>query len=241
MHHRSCTSLPYRYSYLVAVDREKPSIVKVDNETGDRNAHPFADGDFLGEPIFVPRGPGSAEDDGWPLAVVYSSAEHRSALCVLDAARPGSRTGRRGQVPSELLQQLVQAATWRTSGSNVQGYHFVIVTDRDQMARLATLWRVVRDYYLEPIATVVPPGSTEKKHEKLRAALRYQRDDFHEIIVPCYDTGPYLANSPSSSAKPWRQRCGSGHAGRQPWPAGAAGSRRWARRPACTPVSRTCS
>ena len=47
--------------------------------------HEFGEGHVAGEPIFVPRSPDSAEDDGWLLSVVYSSAEHRSRLVVLDA------------------------------------------------------------------------------------------------------------------------------------------------------------
>ena len=97
-------------------------------------------------------------------------------------------------VPDELLTQLVEAATWAPSGSNAQGYQFVVVTDREQIAKVAELWRVVSGYYLDGIARAVPPGSTEEKHEKLRAALRYQRDHFHEtpaLIVACYDMGPY--------------------------------------------------
>jgi nitroreductase len=98
-------------------------------------------------------------------------------------------------VPDELLTQLVEAATWAPSGSNSQGYHYVVVTDREQIAKVAELWRVVSGYYLEGIARAVPPGSTEEKHEKLRAALRYQRDHFEEtpaLIVACYDMGPYV-------------------------------------------------
>jgi nitroreductase len=44
-------------------------------------------------------------------------------------------------VPDELLERLVEAATWAPSGSNAQAYAFVVVTDRAQMARLAELWR----------------------------------------------------------------------------------------------------
>ncbi|MGA5539475.1 nitroreductase family protein [Mycolicibacterium nivoides] len=97
-------------------------------------------------------------------------------------------------VPQELLTKVVEAATWAPSGSNAQGYQFVVVTDRDQIAKVAELWKVVSDYYIAGIAQAVPPGSTEEKHGKLRAALQYQRDHFHEtpaLIVACYDMGPY--------------------------------------------------
>jgi nitroreductase len=97
-------------------------------------------------------------------------------------------------VPDELLDRLVEAATWAPSGGNVQAYHYVVVTDREVMASLASLWRDVATFYLDTIATVVPEGSTEEKHARLRDALRFQRDNFHEtpaIIVPCYDQGRF--------------------------------------------------
>jgi len=97
-------------------------------------------------------------------------------------------------VPVELLTQLVEAATWAPSGGNVQAYSFVVVTDRDQMARLARLWQVTADYYLATAATVVPAGMSEERYERMRQALRFQRDHFAEIpavIVACYDLGPW--------------------------------------------------
>src|SRR4051812_41793391 len=93
-------------------------------------------------------------------------------------------------VPDELLDQLVEAATWAPSGGNIQGYHYVVVTDREVMASLASLWRDVSTFYLDTIAQVAPRGTSEEKFERLRDALRFQRDHFHEtpaIIVPCYE------------------------------------------------------
>jgi nitroreductase len=99
-------------------------------------------------------------------------------------------------VPDELLEKLVEAATWAPSGGNLQAYSFVVVTARDQMARLAELWRVICDFYLETFATVVPDHTTEERYERLRDALRFQRDHFHEtpaVIVACYQMSDYLA------------------------------------------------
>src|SRR4051812_14949100 len=44
-------------------------------------------------------------------------------------------------VPREMLELLVRAATWAPSGSNEQAYSWVVVTDRDQMRRVAEVWR----------------------------------------------------------------------------------------------------
>jgi nitroreductase len=103
-----------------------------------------------------------------------------------------------------MLEQLVEAATWAPSGGNVQAYSFVVVTDRGQMARLADLWRVVCDFYLASFATVGPEHMSEERFERLRDALRFQRDHFHEtpaVIVACYDLGQWT----SRLQRQWRE------------------------------------
>jgi nitroreductase len=97
-------------------------------------------------------------------------------------------------VDPALLTRLVEAASWAPSGGNVQAYSFVVVTSRDQMARLAHLWKVTADFYLGTAATVVPEGMSEPQYERMRRALRFQRDHFAEtpaVIVACYDSGPW--------------------------------------------------
>jgi all-trans-8'-apo-beta-carotenal 15,15'-oxygenase len=86
------TTLGYRYAYLAG--RPEPgggpvsSVIKVDHETGRSLAHVFGEADVAGEPIFVPHSADAGEDEGWLLSVVYSAAEHRSRLVVLDARDP---------------------------------------------------------------------------------------------------------------------------------------------------------
>lgn len=85
------TARPYRYSYHSEVSYHPdvaPAIIKIDTGTGTHWHHRFDTGDMAGEPIFVPRSAGAAEDDGWLLTVVYLAAEHRCALVVLDAKNP---------------------------------------------------------------------------------------------------------------------------------------------------------
>ena len=62
------------------------TALKIDHHTGAVSGHHLGEGGYLGEPLFVPRTPDAAEDDGWLLAVNYDAAEHRSQLVVLDAA-----------------------------------------------------------------------------------------------------------------------------------------------------------
>ena len=93
-------------------------------------------------------------------------------------------------VPDELLEKLVEAATWAPSASNAQAYHWVVVTDRGQMARLAEAWRACVDEYLALMGTDTPARTAgADAAEKLRAALLYQRDHFAEtpaVFVACY-------------------------------------------------------
>jgi nitroreductase len=107
-------------------------------------------------------------------------------------------------VSDELLEQLVEAATWAPSGGNVQAFSFVVVTDRDQMARLAELWRVVCDFYLASFATVTPDHMSQERYDRLKDALRFQRDHFHEtpaVIVACYELSAWAARL----RRQWRQ------------------------------------
>lgn len=88
-------------------------------------------------------------------------------------------------VPDELLERLVQAATWAPSASNLQAYEFVVVTDRDVMRRLAQLWSRSVNAYLNSVGRVTPAA----QDERVRRAELYQRDHFHEtpaLIVACY-------------------------------------------------------
>lgn len=60
------------------------TIVWLDLESGRRAAFTLPEGDAVSEPVFVPRGPGAAEGDGWLLAVAWHGNERRSDLIILD-------------------------------------------------------------------------------------------------------------------------------------------------------------
>jgi carotenoid cleavage dioxygenase len=82
----------HRWGYVAAVGPEGPSrmplftaIRRYDLERGTIEERTFGAGNGVGEPLFVPRMPDAAEDDGYVLALAYEAAENRSALHVLDA------------------------------------------------------------------------------------------------------------------------------------------------------------
>jgi nitroreductase len=95
-------------------------------------------------------------------------------------------------VAPELLQRLVEAATWAPSASNTQAYSYVVVTDRAQMRRLAEPWTACLRFY-EQISVRASSMSPEQ-YERLVAAVKYQGEHFAEtpaVIIACYDNGDW--------------------------------------------------
>jgi carotenoid cleavage dioxygenase len=84
------TGLRYRHCWHAAnTDLSEPllfdSLAHVDLQTKRETLRQFSNGDSVGEPVFVPRGPRAAEGDGWVLAVVHRARENRSDLLILNA------------------------------------------------------------------------------------------------------------------------------------------------------------
>lgn len=84
----------YRYLYIGAADDSVignaplQAFIKLDRKTGEKQFWSSAPEGFVSEPIFVPRNSGSNtgdEDDGWVLALIYDSTQHRSDVVILDA------------------------------------------------------------------------------------------------------------------------------------------------------------
>jgi len=96
-------------------------------------------------------------------------------------------------VPRELLEQLVEAATWAPSASNQQLYSYIVVTDRAQVARLGGLWRGVQRKYLAAAALLDPGAFADPGTAAMLEAVRYQAEHFDEtpaVIAACYARPP---------------------------------------------------
>ena len=61
------------------------TIARYDRTGGASAYHDFGPLHYPGEPVFVPRAPDAAEDDGFVLSVVYDGGSGKSHLAVLDA------------------------------------------------------------------------------------------------------------------------------------------------------------
>lgn len=94
-------------------------------------------------------------------------------------------------VPEALLAQVIEAAHWAPSGGDLQRYSFVVVTDRGQMQRLASIWQAIVRLYS---ATFLQPGpdTDPGTYRRTVEAIEYQAAHFAEtpaLIVACYDLG----------------------------------------------------
>ena len=83
-------TMPHRYAYTVAMQSGTgvlggSALLRHDLVRRTVAVHDFGPYREAGEAVFVPRGPLSAEDDGWLLTYVHDARTGRSSLVVLDA------------------------------------------------------------------------------------------------------------------------------------------------------------
>jgi carotenoid cleavage dioxygenase len=79
--------VPYRHAYFRsdAGAGSGEGIAYRDVVSGAVAGWHSPDGDACGEPVFVPRGDGASEGDGWLLSTVYRGQQDRSDLLLFDA------------------------------------------------------------------------------------------------------------------------------------------------------------
>ena len=97
-------------------------------------------------------------------------------------------------VPEELLEQLIEAASWGPNANHLQRFSFVVVTDRAQIERLAAIWQAVVHFYQETFLRVDRTDVEPEAYGRTLEAIAYQAEHFAEtpaLIVACYDYGSY--------------------------------------------------
>jgi nitroreductase len=101
-------------------------------------------------------------------------------------------------VPDGLVRELIEAAMLAPSGGDQQGQIFIVVTDRERIARLAEVWRAVVDMYEGWLAKADPRYGVDPRTNRTFDAIHYQRDHFREtpaVIVACYDQRPLVGRA----------------------------------------------
>jgi nitroreductase len=102
----------------------------------------------------------------------------RSVRKRLDLARP---------VEPEIIEQCLEIAIQAPTGSNTQGWHFVIVTEPAKRAEIARLYKKSYDDYVAPqnneVLVTRAPDSDIEQLKRVRASSRYLADHMHEVPV----------------------------------------------------------
>src|SRR5438034_5792294 len=139
----------------------------------------------IADPTATPMNPGPAPRHPVPVGSEAPIFDVMASMRAMRRLRPDP-------VPDDLLEQVIEAATWAPNANHLQRYSFVLVTDRDQIARLAAIWQAVVGFYRETFLSVPRPDIAPDAYRRTLAAVDYQAAHFADtpaLIVACYDFG----------------------------------------------------
>ena len=96
-------------------------------------------------------------------------------------------------VPDQVLRECVEYAIQAPTGSNVQGWHFMLVTEQDKIEKIAAIYKKAFDWYRDsPIyaGRVVEGISEERDAQQARVAnsADYLAENMHRspaLFIPC--------------------------------------------------------
>lgn len=93
------------------------------------------------------------------------------------------------EVPRDVIMECLELAVQAPTGSNTQGWRWLVVDDPDKRARLAELYRKAAEPYLRGAVGMAEPGQTKRVFE---SAL-YLMEHLHEVpvhVIPCIQGTP---------------------------------------------------
>jgi len=98
-------------------------------------------------------------------------------------------------VPDQVLRECVEYAIQAPTGSNVQGWHFVLVTERDKIEKIAAIYKKAFDWYRDsPVyaGRVVEGISEQRDAQQSRVAdsADYLAENMHRspaLFIPCME------------------------------------------------------
>ena len=98
-------------------------------------------------------------------------------------------------VADQVLRECVEYAIQAPTGSNVQGWHFVLVTERDKIEKIAAIYKKAFDWYRDsPVyaGRVVEGISEQRDAQQARVAdsADYLAENMHRspaLFIPCME------------------------------------------------------
>ena len=96
-------------------------------------------------------------------------------------------------VPDQVLRECVEYAIQAPTGSNVQGWHFMLVTERDKIEKIAAIYKKAFEWYRDsPVyaGRVIAGVSEERDAQQARVAdsADYLAENMHRspaLFIPC--------------------------------------------------------
>lgn len=92
-------------------------------------------------------------------------------------------------VEREIVEEALEIALQAPTGSNRQGWHWVIVEDQAKKEALADIYRTNFDMYRSmPGAEYAPGDSRAERQDKIVDSATYLSDNFHRaplLLIPC--------------------------------------------------------
>jgi nitroreductase len=116
----------------------------------------------------------------------------RSVRKRLDLGRP---------VEPEIIERCLEIASQAPTGSNAQGWHFIVVTDEETRHRLAELYRRGAELLMQTFYADVaypPDDPRAAQFPRMVASALHLYEHLHEVpvlIIPCVDGRPEAAGS----------------------------------------------
>ena len=110
------------------------------------------------------------------------------------------------EVPDDLLRECVEYATQAPTGSNAQGWHFMLVTEREKIEKIAAIYLKAFDWYRDSpmYAGRVAGGISEQRdaqQSRVATSADYLAENMHRspaLFIPCMhgrNTTPGAAGS----------------------------------------------
>lgn len=94
-------------------------------------------------------------------------------------------------IPPELIREIVEYASFAPSGSNAQGWRFVVVTDPEKRRQIGGYYQQAVAIYFASFNTGPLPHQSQEEWERLKKAVVWQGEHLAEVPVLIF---PCLAN-----------------------------------------------
>ena len=114
-------------------------------------------------------------------------------LSVTDALLSTTRAVRKRldlgrEVPRNVILDCIRLSQQAPTGSNQQGWHWVVVTDADKRAELARLYKAMADQYLELARAAIPEGDDQS--QRVYDSAFWLVDHLADVpvhVIPCVE------------------------------------------------------